>query len=107
MKAFRREEERQRTKDSYLLKTSCLKRRALMQFAEWTYPLRKFDDIYYTIERIVYTKGELKGFTTEDIYNNLRDKRFFRDVQDLNNFLLENGKKYKIRKIDQVWERYW
>ncbi|MCX6675943.1 MAG: hypothetical protein NTW84_05960 [Methanothrix sp.] len=78
-----------------------------MQFAEWTYPLRKFDDIYYTIERIVYTKGELKGFTTEDIYNNLRDKRFFRDIQDLNNFLLENGKKYKIRKIDQGWERYW
>ena len=77
-----------------------------MQFAEWTYPLRKFDDIYYTIERIVYTKGELKGFTTEDIYNNLRDKRFFRDIQDLNNFLLENGKKYKIRKIDQGWERY-
>jgi hypothetical protein len=55
----------------------------------------------------VYTKGELKGFTTEDIYNNLRDKRFFRDIQDLNNFLLENGKKYKIRKTDQVWERYW
>jgi hypothetical protein len=78
-----------------------------MQFAEWTYPLRKFDDIYYTIEKIVYTKGELKGFTTEDIYNNLRDKRFFRDIQDLNKFLLENGKKYKIRKIEQGWERYW
>lgn len=28
-----------------------------MQFAEWTYPLRKFDDIYYTIEKIVYDKG--------------------------------------------------
>ena len=54
-----------------------------MQFAEWTFPLRKFDDIYYTIERIVYGKGELKGFTTEDIYNNLRDKRFFQDAQDL------------------------
>jgi hypothetical protein len=78
-----------------------------MQFAEWTYPLRKFDDIYYTIEKIVYTKGELKGFTTEDIYNNLRDKRFFKDIQDLNKFLLENGKKYKIRKIEQGWERYW
>ena len=70
-----------------------------MQFAEWTYPLRKFDDIYYTIERIVYGKGELKGFTTEDIYNNLRDKRFFQDAQDLNRYLLDNGAKYKIRKI--------
>ena len=78
-----------------------------MQFAEWTYPLRTFDDIYYTIERIVYGKGELKGFTTEDIYNNLRDKRFFNDVQDLNRYLLENGRKYKIRKIDEAWERYY
>ncbi len=72
-----------------------------------TYPLRKFDDIYYTIERIVYSRGELKGFTTEDIYNNLRDKRFFRDAADLNRFLLANGKRYKIRKIDNAWERYW
>ena len=78
-----------------------------MKFAEWTYPLRKFDDIYYTIERIVYSKGDLKGFTTEDIYNNLRDQRFFKDVQDLNNFLLANDKKYKIRKINDTWERYW
>ena len=78
-----------------------------MQFAEWTYPLRKFDDIYYTIVRIVYGKGELKGFTTEDIYNNLRDKRFFRDVQDLNRYLLENGRKYKINKIEVGWERYY
>jgi hypothetical protein len=78
-----------------------------MKFAEWTYPLRKFDDIYYTIERIVYDRGELKGFTTEDIYNNLRDKRLFRDVSDLQSFLLENGRKYKIRKINGVWERYW
>jgi hypothetical protein len=77
------------------------------RFAEWTYPLRKFDDIYYTIERIVYGKGELQGFTTEDIYNNLRDKRFFRDVPDLNRYLLENGRKYKIRKINEAWERYW
>jgi len=78
-----------------------------MKFAEWTYPLRKFDDIYYTIERIVYGKGDLKGFTTEEIYNSLQDKRFFRDVQDLNNFLRENGQKYKIRKTDDAWERYW
>jgi hypothetical protein len=78
-----------------------------MKFAEWTYPLRKFDDIYYTIERIVYGRGELKGFTTEDIYNNLRDKRFFKDVSDLQSFLLENGRKFKIRKINGVWERYW
>jgi hypothetical protein len=78
-----------------------------MKFAEWTYPLRKFDDIYYTIERIVYGRGELKGFTTEDIYNNLRDKRLFKDVSDLQSFLLENGRKYKIRKINGVWERYW
>jgi hypothetical protein len=78
-----------------------------MQFAEWTNPLRKFDDIYYTIERIVYGKGELKGFTTEDIYNNLRDKRFFQDTQDLNRYLLDNGSKYKIRKTDTAWERYY
>jgi hypothetical protein len=78
-----------------------------MQFAEWTYPLRKFDDIYYTIERIVYGKGELKGFTTEDIYNNLRDKRFFRDVPDLNRYLLDNGRKFKINKIEEGWERYY
>jgi hypothetical protein len=78
-----------------------------MQFAEWTYPLRKFDDIYYTIERIVYGKGELKGFTTEDIYNNLRDKRFFQDAQDLNRYLLNSGAKYKIRKIEGTWERYY
>lgn len=78
-----------------------------MQFAEWTYPLRKFDDIYYTIESIVYGKGELKGFTTEDIYNNLRDKRFFQDAQDLNRYLLDNGAKYKIRNIEEAWERYY
>lgn len=78
-----------------------------MKFAEWTYPLRKFDDIYYTIERIVYGRGELKGFTTEDIYNNLRDKRFFKEVSDLQSFLLENGRKFKIRKVNGVWERYW
>ncbi|NMC10399.1 MAG: hypothetical protein GYA39_05420 [Methanothrix sp.] len=69
--------------------------------------MRKFDDIYYTIERIVYGKGELMGFTTEDIYNNLRDRRFFRDAQDLDKYLLENGRKYKIRKTDNVWERYY
>ena len=78
-----------------------------MRFAEVTYPLRKFDDIYYTIEKIVYGRGNLKGCTTEDIYNNLRDKRFFRDVPDLNRFLMANAKKYKIRKIDDSWERYW
>jgi hypothetical protein len=78
-----------------------------MKFAEWTYPLRKFDDFYYTFERIVYSRGVLKVFTTEDIYNNLRDKRFFKDASELQSFMLENGKKYKIRKIDGVWERYW
>jgi hypothetical protein len=78
-----------------------------MKFAEWTYPLRKFDDIYYTIERIVYGKGELKGFTTEEIYNNLHDKRLFKDSQDLNLYLLDNGKKYKIRKTEDAWERYY
>ncbi len=59
-----------------------------MRFTEITYPMRKFDDLYYTIERIVYGRGNLKGFTSEDIYNNLRDKRFFRDAQDLNRFLV-------------------
>ncbi|MDM7912512.1 MAG: hypothetical protein QUS09_05380, partial [Methanotrichaceae archaeon] len=59
------------------------------------------------IERIVYSRGELKGFTTEDIYNNLRDKRFFTDATELQNYMLENGKKFKIRKINGVWERYW
>lgn len=78
-----------------------------MKFAEWTYPLRKFDDIYYTIERIVYSRGELKGFTTEDIYNNLRDKRLFKDVAELDRFMLDNGSKYKIRKNNAAWERYW
>jgi hypothetical protein len=78
-----------------------------MKFAEVTYPMRKFDDLYYTIERIVYGKGELKGFTTEDIYNNLRDKRFFKDPQDLNRFLIDNQTKFKIRKANGGWERYW
>ncbi len=78
-----------------------------MRYTEWTYPLRKFDDIYYTIERIVYGSGNLKGFTTEDIYNNLRDKRFFNDVADLERFLLVNSGKYKVRKINGAWERYW
>jgi hypothetical protein len=78
-----------------------------MKFAEITYPMRKFDDLYYTIERIVYDKGELKGFTSEDIYNNLRDKRLFKDAQDLNRFLIENKTKYKIRKANGGWERYW
>jgi hypothetical protein len=78
-----------------------------MKFAEVTYPMRKFDDLYYTIERIVYGKGELKGFTTEDIYNNLRDKRIFKDPQDLNRFLIDNQKKFKIRRANDGWERYW
>lgn len=78
-----------------------------MRYTEWTYPLRKFDDIYYTIERIVYGSGNLKGFTTEDIYNNLRDKRFFNDMADLERFLLVNSGKYKIRKTNGAWERYW
>jgi hypothetical protein len=78
-----------------------------MKFAEMTYPLRKFDDIYYTIERIIYDKGTLQGFTTEDIFNSLRDKRLFRDAADLEYFLMDNAKKYKIRKIDGTWERVW
>ena len=78
-----------------------------MKFAEWTYPMRKYDDIYYTIESIVYGRGSLQGFTTEDIYNNLRDKRMFRDAADLEYFLMNNAKKYKIRKIDGSWERVW
>jgi hypothetical protein len=78
-----------------------------MKFAEWTYTMRKFDDIYYAIERVVYGRGDLKGFTTEDIYNSLWDKRFFNGVDDLHRFLIENGNRYKIRKIDGAWERYW
>jgi len=78
-----------------------------MRFAEMTYPLRKFDDIYYSIERIVYGRGSLKGFTSEDIYSNLRDKRFFKDAAALNRFLIENSNKFKIRRADGAWERYW
>lgn len=78
-----------------------------MRFTEITYPMRKFDDLYYTIERLVYGRVSLKGFTSEDIYNNLRDKRFFKDAQDLNRFLLENDRKFKIRKANGGWERYW
>lgn len=78
-----------------------------MKFAELTYPLRKFDDIYYTIESIIYGKGRLQGFTTEEIFNSLRDKRLFRDAADLEYFLMDNAKKYKIRKIDGAWERVW
>ncbi len=78
-----------------------------MKFAEMTYPLRKYDDLYYTIERIIYEKGSLQGFTTEDIFNSLRDKRLFRDAADLEYFLMDNAKKYKIRKIDGTWERIW
>lgn len=78
-----------------------------MNFKEWTKPLRKFDDIWYTIERIVYSTGSLSGFTSEDIYNDLRDKSFFRDAKDLHNFLLINGKKFRIRAKDNGWERIW
>lgn len=95
------------SKDSYLPRAQRNLKVTRMKFAEWTYPMRKYDDIYYTIERIVYSKGDLKGFTTEDIYDNLRDKRFFKSADELQNFLLENGNTYKIRKTDGVWERYW
>ena len=78
-----------------------------MKSAEITYPLRKFDDLYYTVERIVYEKGELSGFTTEDIYNSLRDNRLFNSPQDLDRFLLDNQKKFKIRRANGGWERYW
>jgi hypothetical protein len=78
-----------------------------MKFKEWTRPLRKFDDIYYTIERIVYGQGRLDGFTSEDIYGNLRDRRFFKDALDLHRFLLANAKTYKIRPKDGGWERFW
>jgi hypothetical protein len=78
-----------------------------MKFAEITNPMRKFDDLYYTIERIVYGTGNLKGFTSEDIYNTLRDKRFFKDAQELNRFLMDNSNKFKIRRANGGWERYW
>jgi hypothetical protein len=78
-----------------------------MRFAEVTYPLRKFDDLYYTIERIVYGRGQLGGFTSEDIFNNLRDKSFFGTPENLNRFLMDNAQKYKIRRADGTWERYW
>jgi hypothetical protein len=78
-----------------------------MRFAEVTYPLRKFDDLYYTIERIVYGRSQLGGFTTEDIFNNLRDKSFFETPENLNRFLMANAKKYKIRRTEGTWERYW
>lgn len=78
-----------------------------MKFKEWTGPMRKFDDIYYTIERIVYGKGSLSGFTSEEVYNNLRDRRFFKDAQEFHRFLLSNSKKYKVRPKDNAWERYW
>ncbi len=78
-----------------------------MRFAEITYPLRKFDDLYYSIERIVYGRGQLSGFTSEDIFNNLRDKRIFGSVEHLNRFLMENARKFKIRGTGGVWERYW
>jgi hypothetical protein len=78
-----------------------------MKSAEITYPLRKYDDLYYTVERIVYGKGELSGFTTEDIYNSLRDNRLFNSPQDLDRFLLDNQKKFKIRRANDGWERYW
>ncbi|MCQ8902702.1 MAG: hypothetical protein NQU42_01195 [Methanothrix sp.] len=78
-----------------------------MKFKEWTRPIRKFDDIYYTIERIIYGRGKLSGFTSEDIYNNLHDKRFFRDAADLHNYLLAKGKTYRIRPKDGGWERIW
>jgi len=75
---------------------------------EWTRGIRKFDDIYYTIERIVYGKNVLSGFTSEDIYNDLRDKSFFVDGADLHHFLVENGNKFKLRPAkDGGWERYW
>ena len=78
-----------------------------MRFAEITYPLRKFDDLYYTIERIVYGRGVLKGFTTEDIYGNLRDKGLFKDAKALDAFLMSNSKKFKIRRSEGGWERFW
>ncbi|OPX77653.1 MAG: hypothetical protein A4E45_01863 [Methanosaeta sp. PtaB.Bin039] len=78
-----------------------------MKFKEWTRPMRKFDDIYYTIERVIYGGGKLSGFTTEEVYNNLRDKRFFKDAAELHRFLLSNGKKYRIRAKDGAWERIW
>ncbi|NYT02845.1 MAG: hypothetical protein GKC10_08850 [Methanosarcinales archaeon] len=79
-----------------------------MKFKEWTYPMRKFDDIWYTIERIVYGKGSLSGFTSEDIYNNLRDKSIFKDAPELHRFLISNGKKYRVRPAENgTWERVW
>jgi hypothetical protein len=95
------------TKDSYLPKPLIEEKVAQMKFAEMTYPLRKFDDIYYSIERLVYGRGNLRGFTTEDIYNNLRDKSLFADAGAMDRFLMENAGKFKIRRADGGWERYW
>ena len=78
-----------------------------MAFFEVTGSLRKFDDIYYTIERIVYSTEKLRGFTSDEIYENLRDKSFFRDAKDLHQYLIENGGKYRIRMVEGGWERYW
>ena len=65
--------------------------------------LRKFDDIYYTIERIVYAKGELKELHQRRYLQQPARQALFNDVQDLNRYLLENGRKYKIRKTDEAW----
>jgi hypothetical protein len=75
---------------------------------EWTGSLRKFDDLWYTIERIVYGKGQLSGFTSEEIFENLRDKSFFKSPEDLHKFLIENDKKYRLRALETGgWERFW
>jgi hypothetical protein len=75
---------------------------------ELTANLRKFDDLWYTIERIVYGKGQLSGFTSEEIFENLRDKSFFKSPEDLHKFLIENDKKYRVKALDAGgWERYW
>ncbi len=74
---------------------------------EVTGSLRKFDDIWYTIEKVVYSRGELSGFTSEDIYDSLRDKSFFKGPEDLNKYLIDNGEKFRLRPAETGWERFW
>jgi len=75
---------------------------------EWTRGMRKFDDIWYTIERIVYLNDQLSGFTSEQIYENLKDKSFFSGPEELHQFLVNNGRKFRLRVAENGgWERCW
>jgi len=75
---------------------------------EWTRGMRKFDDIWYSIERFVYLNNQLSGFTSEQIYESLRDKSFFNSAEDFHHFLIENGRKFRLKVAENGgWERYW